>query len=215
MPTDVKAPQETARAGIAAVDAVLRVFLPLVESRGEHRIACGEGCSACCANFVRCSMPEALVVADWLNQPAQAEVRARFVAKLPRWREVAGDDPARIEAHLAAQRGSKPSGPAWDAYQRMSVAYARKGNLCPFNEAGRCEIYPVRPLICRTVYVLETADNCLPDRAPPKLVSHPALERAYQEATHACAETSARLGYGPHPRAIPEAVAQVLDRPGQ
>ena len=199
-----------ARDGAAAVDGVLRVFLPLVESRGEHRIACGEGCSACCANSVRCSVPEAIAVAEWLRDPAQAEVRARFLAKLPAWRERAGGDVAALDAHMDAHAGGKRAGRAWDAYQQMTVAYARKRNMCPFNEAGRCEIYPVRPLICRSVYVVDSADNCLPDRAPPAIVSHPALEEAFRAATHACAQASARLGQGTAPRAIAEAVAAAL-----
>lgn len=197
--------------GAAAVDDVLRVFLPLVESRGEHRIACGEGCSACCANFVRCSVPEAMVVADWLREEAQAEVRARFFAKLPAWRARAGAPAlAALEAHLDAHGGGARDGAAWDEYQALTVAWARKGNLCPFNEHGRCEIYPVRPLVCRSVYVLDTADNCLPDRAAPRIVSHPALERAFAAATRACAEAGARLGRGAALRAIPEAVAAAL-----
>lgn len=200
----------TVQKGVAAVDEVLRVFLPLVESRGEHRIACGEGCAACCANYVRCSVPEALAVAEWLAQPAQAEVRARFEAKLPAWRERAGGDVAALDAKLDAHGGGKRSGRAWDEYQALTVEYARKRNMCPFNEAGRCEIYPVRPLICRSVYVVDTADNCLPDRAPPKIVSHPALEDAFRQATHACAQASVRLGKGEAPRAIPEAVAAAL-----
>jgi len=201
--------RRVARAGAVAVDGVLKVFLPLVESRGEHRIACTAGCSACCANFVRCSVPEALVVAQWLDDPAHAEVRARFLAKLPAWRARAGDDPARIEAHLAAH-GDSGDAAQWDAYQRMSVEYARKHNLCAFNEGGRCEIYAVRPLICRSVYVLETADNCVPDRAPPQIVSHPALEKAFRQATHHCAQAAAHIGSDPTPRAIPEAVARAL-----
>ena len=197
--------------GAAAVDEVLRVFLPLVESRGEHRIACGEGCSACCANFVRCSVPEAMAVAAWLDEPAQAEVRARFLAKLPAWRERAGAaELAELEAHLDAHGDGERRGAAWDRYQALTVAWARKGNLCPFNERGRCEVYPVRPLICRSVYVLDRADDCLPDRAPPKIVSHPALESAFREATQACAGAAARLGQTSAPRAIPEAVAAAL-----
>jgi Fe-S-cluster containining protein len=203
--------KEAARHGAAAVDDVLRVFLPLVESRGEHRIACGEGCSACCANFVRCSVPEAMIVAEWLAEPAQAEIRARFYAKLPGWRQRAGDDRAVLEAHLDAHGGGERAGAAWDEYQALTVAYARKSNMCPFNERGRCEIYPVRPLICRSVYVLDTADNCLPDRAPPKIVTHPLLETALREASHACAEAGARLGATSQARAIPDAVAAALD----
>jgi Fe-S-cluster containining protein len=197
--------------GAAAVDEVLRVFLPLVESRGEHRIACGEGCSACCANFVRASVPEAMAVAAWLREPANAEVRARFEAKLPVWRARAGAaELAALEAHLDEHGGGERGGAAWDEYQALTVAWARKGNLCPFNERGRCEIYPVRPLICRSVYVLDTADNCLPDRAPPQIVSHPALESAFRAATQACADAGARLGRGSRLRAIPEAVAAAL-----
>ena len=202
---------DAARDGAAAVDEVLRVFLPLVESRGEHRIACGEGCSACCANFVRCSVPEAMAVAAWLGDPAQAEVRARFAEKLPAWRARAGAaEVAALEAHLDAHGDGVRAGAAWDEYQALTVAYARKGNLCPFNERGRCEMYPVRPLICRSVYVLDTADHCVPDRAPPKIVSHPALESAFRAATQACASAAARLGRSPAPRAIPEAVAAAL-----
>ena len=196
---------------VAAVDEVLRVFLPLVESRGEHRIACGEGCSACCANFVRCSVPEAMAVAAWLREPAQAEVRARFEEKLPSWRVRAGAGAlAALESHLDAHGGGERGGTTWSEYQALTVAYARKGNLCPFNERGRCEIYPVRPLICRSVYVLDTPDNCLPDRDAPKIVTHPALESAFQSATRACAEAGARLGRGAALRAIPDAVAAAL-----
>jgi Fe-S-cluster containining protein len=151
-----------------------------------------------------------MVVADWLDEPAQAEVRARFYAKLPAWRERAGAEAAALESHLDAHGGGERAGAAWDAYQALTVAYARKSNLCPFNERGRCEIYPVRPLICRSVYVLDTADNCLPDRQAPKIVSHPALETAYRQATHACAEAGARLGATSAARAIPEAVATAL-----
>jgi Fe-S-cluster containining protein len=203
---------EAAQQGAAAVDEVLRVFLPLVESRGEHKIACGEGCSACCNNFVRCSVPEAMAVAPWLDEPAQAEIRARFSSKLLAWRERGGAEVAALEAHLDAHGDGARAGAAWDEYQRLTVAWARTGNLCPFNDAGRCEIYPVRPLICRSVYVVDTADNCRPDRAPPKTVSHPALEGAVREATQACAQAGARLGHGDKPRAIPEAVAAALSR---
>ena len=71
----------------------------------------------------------------------------------------------------------------------------------------------MRPLICRSVYVLDTADNCLPDRAPPKIVSHPALENAFREATRACADAGERLGRGAA-RAIPDAVAAALAAAG-
>src|SRR5581483_7280177 len=98
MPLHWKRAQEArmvARNVLDEIDAVLRVFLPLVESRGEHKIACAAGCNACCANFVRCSKAEALLVADWLRRPENAAALARFREKLPAWRSNAGDDFAR------------------------------------------------------------------------------------------------------------------------
>jgi len=204
--------RRAARAGHQVVDGVLRVFLPLVESRGEHKIACGPGCSACCNNFVRASAAEALLVADWLDQPEQAAIRARFVAKLPAWRERAGDEARAVEALLAAHAGTPPDGPAYEDYKRAARDYARKANPCPLNEAGRCEIYPVRPTICRAVHVVDTADFCTPDRGgEPALVSSPQLEEAVRVATAACAHAGLSLAAGARERALPEAVAWALD----
>jgi Fe-S-cluster containining protein len=205
--------RSTARAGHAAIDEVLRVFLPLVESRGEHRIACGEGCNACCANFVRASAAEALLVADWLARPESAGIRARFEARLPAWRERAGDEGRALERLLAENGGTPPEGPAFEGYKALGLDYARKGNLCPFNEAGRCEIYPVRPTICRAVHVVDTADYCTPDRGGvPAVVSHPALEQAVRAATLGFARASQAIGAGADERALPEAIAAALTR---
>jgi Fe-S-cluster containining protein len=203
----------TARAGLSRIDGVLGVFLPLVESRGEHTIACKAGCNACCNNFVRCSLPEALLVADWLRAPEQAAVLARFRDKLPAWRERAGDDAARLEALLAAHGGGPTEGAAFAEFDALGTAYAARGHLCPFNEAGRCEIYPVRPTICRSVHVLETAEFCVPGRgAKPKVVTHPQLEAAVQEATAAFARAARDLDGDGRERALPESVAWAMAR---
>src|SRR5579871_2400507 len=168
-----------ARRGLDRVDGVLKVFLPLVESRGEYKIACAAGCNACCKNFVRASLPEALLVAEWLSAPERAEVRARFERKLPSWRAAAGEDPPELEQLLARNGGAPTEGPDWERYNAIGLDYARRGVLCPFNENGRCEIYPVRPTICRAVHAIETNEYCTPDRGGrPKLVSHPALVEA-------------------------------------
>ncbi|MSP62109.1 MAG: hypothetical protein EXR72_17600 [Myxococcales bacterium] len=200
-----------ARAGLGAIDEVLRVFLPLIESRGEHKIACHEGCNACCANFVRCSLPEALVVAEWLAEPEHAAVRSRFEAALPGWRAAAGADAAVIEDLLARHGGTPTEGPEWEDYSRIGLDYTRKRNLCPFNRDGRCEIYEVRPTICRAVHVVETEAYCTPDRGGvPKVASHPRLVEAVQQATAAFAHGARSLGTDGRERALPEAVATAL-----
>jgi Fe-S-cluster containining protein len=207
--------RESGRAGYQLVDGVLKVFVPLVESRGEHKIACTTGCNACCNSFVRARVPEALVIADWLREPDHAETLARFREKLPSWRERAGDAPAEMEALLARHDGApREPGPDLDRFNELGVEYALRKNLCPFNHDGACEIYPVRPILCRVTYVLDTAEYCTPRRGGvPKVVSHPRLEEAAHEATRQFARTAERMGHSPRERALPEMVAWALDAP--
>ncbi|HEX4382733.1 MAG TPA: SEC-C metal-binding domain-containing protein [Myxococcales bacterium] len=208
-----EAPREAARAGLRQVDELLRVFLPLLESRGEYKIACGSGCNACCNNFVRCSLPEALLVADWLQLPENAAVLARFREKLPAWRDCAGPTARELEEILEKSGGTQPEGAEWERFKTIGQEYALRGNLCPFNEEGRCEIYPVRPTICRSVHVLETSHYCTPGRGQhPKVVSHPKLEEVVQEATTTFGRAAVALTGSSRERALPESVAWALDR---
>jgi Fe-S-cluster containining protein len=203
--------RETARAGLRRVDEVLGILLPLIESRGEHKIACGAGCNACCNNFVRCSLPEALLVADWLRQPENAPVLARFRERLPGWRERAGPTAGQLAEILERSGGTQPEGEEWERFKSIGLAYAMLGNLCPFNSDGRCEIYPVRPTICRAVHVLETSEFCTPNRGGhPKVVSHPKLEEVVQDATTSFGRAASQLTGSGRERALPESVAWAL-----
>ncbi|HZS38225.1 MAG TPA: SEC-C metal-binding domain-containing protein [Polyangia bacterium] len=198
----------TARAAQAGVDEVLRVFLPLVESRGEFAIACREGCDACCGNFVRASLPEAIAIAQFLVE--HPDVRARFEAKLPGWRERGAPELGELAALLERNGGPPAAGADREAYGRAGVSFGQKRNLCPFDEGGRCEIYPVRPTVCRAVYVLDTAEFCTPGRGAPRQVTHPALDAAMLDAGRAMSRASLALGGKPYEEALPEIVARVL-----
>jgi Fe-S-cluster containining protein len=200
-----------ARGALEQIDAVLRVFLPLVESRGEHKIACGEGCNACCANFVRCSKAEALLIAEWLRRPENAPVLSRFREKIPAWRARAGEDFVRLNQLLDENGGRPTEGPAWDEYNRLGVAYAQKGNQCPFNESGRCAIYPARPSICRSVHVLDTPEFCTTGRGNPRVVSHPRLEEAVRSGAMACSKAAVDMNQESFERPIPDVVEWALD----
>lgn len=196
--------------GQRAVDEVLRVLVPLVSSRGEHVLACKEGCNDCCGNFVHVGLPEALHIATWLRAPAASGALARFRDKLPAWRAAAGEELIALERLLAKHGGPPTEGADRQAYGRSGVAFGQKRNLCPFNEAGRCEIYPVRPNVCRAVLVLDDASHCVPGHGTPRRVSHPALEAAVYEAGRRAADLAAPLGAVE--RALPEAVADALAR---
>ena len=202
-----------ARAGLKMVDDVLKVFLPLIESRGEHKIACGPGCNACCNNYVRCSLPEALLVADWLKLPENAPLLARFRERMPGWRERAGTLAGEIAEILERSGGTQPEGAEWERFKQLGIEYATRGNLCPLNEEGGCAIYPVRPTICRSVHVLETSYYCTPGRGGhPKVVSHPTLEATVQEATTRYGLAAAELVGSGRERALPESIAWALEQ---
>lgn len=96
-------------------------------------VACGAGCGTCCVVNVSTLLPEGIAIVKYLR--AQGEVRIAQVAERLEllWREVGGlDDDER----LAVRRP------------------------CAFlDEKGCCSIYPVRPLLCRSV-TSTSADDC-------------------------------------------------------
>ncbi len=119
-------------------------------------IACTRGCSACCAHLVMVYAPEAIRVAAWLSLPHNAAIKAAFLAKVPEWREGAGDAPQRMSDLIASE----------DHNGRVEahLEHFRKGVMCAFNGSeGQCTIYPVRPVACRNAHAVDTPDNCRPD----------------------------------------------------
>jgi len=204
--------RRAARSGLEQIESVVRVLLPLVESRGEHKVACKAGCNACCAQFVRASLPEALLIADWLRLPENAAVRARFEEKLPAWREAAQPETGELTQLMAAEAGGPQEGPAWERFRELEARYVRKRNFCPFNHQGNCEIYPIRPGICRAYNVIDTAEYCVPDAGgSPAVLSHPRLDEALRQAAALGAEGARRLGKEEHPLPLPEAVAWAVE----
>jgi hypothetical protein len=116
----------------------------------------GRSCTGCCEELVIVSDPEARAVARWLARPEHAEARAAFLGAYPRWRAAAGDAPERLAALTVHNRDRA-------AYAEAHVAYWRTRNLCAFNQAGSCTIYPVRPLVCRDAHAVGTNERCFGD----------------------------------------------------
>jgi len=88
-------------------------------------IACCAGCKSCCVVNVAVLLPEGLAIAEYLRTWPQAEQG-----------EVAG----RLDELWRAIRGLTDD-------ERISVAQP-----CAFlDQAGACRIYPVRPLLCRSI----------------------------------------------------------------
>lgn len=194
------------------IDEALGVLLPLVESRGEYKIACKSGCNACCVSFVRVTPAQAAFMARWLLEPEQAALLARFRAWVPRWREAIGPEVALIEEALARHGDLPPEGADRDRYLAATEDYARRRLMCPFNdEAGNCAVYPVRPMPCRTWNVIGTADNCGPDpKAPPIVMRHPHLSQTIIQAREVLDGAATRAGRNPGERALVNALEDAL-----
>lgn len=131
------------------------------------RMACHEGCNACCTSPVLVSEGEAVAVAEWLGQPAHADARARFEGAYPRWRDQLGELIGQPETRDPEQTR------AW-----MTRVQQRQA-LCAFNHAGACAIYPVRPTLCRMTHALDTSAHCTSDTVPAQCYQHPETEAVH------------------------------------
>jgi hypothetical protein len=132
------------------------------------RMACAKGCSSCCTSTILVSEGEAVAVAEWLRQPEHAEVRARFDAAYPRWRDTLG-----VLVGQGSTRTSEDT-QAWLANVQQSRA------MCAFNHEGACSIYEVRPAICRKAHALDTNAHCIDPTTPAQYYNHPETEELYE-----------------------------------
>ncbi len=139
-------------------------------ARAGEVIACGRGCNACCTTPVIVGEHEALAVTRWLSQPEHAAIRERFLAVYPSWRAALGE--------LIEQVAQAPD----DAARvELGVAYRQRWVMCPFNEAGDCAIYPVRPALCRKVHALDSDAACRQPDGEVETFAHPEVEATYEE----------------------------------
>ena len=119
------------------------------DAKVRHRLACKQGCNACCLSAVRVTDGEALAVVEWLRAPEHADARARFEAAYPKWRDALGE--------LIARAGDEHDAAAANAW--CGAVHERQA-MCAFNHDGACSIYPVRPAACRKAHALDTNANC-------------------------------------------------------
>jgi hypothetical protein len=118
-------------------------------------IACSPGCAWCCEQPVLVWLPDAMVVARFLERPENAEARAQFLAAYPAWRAAVGDSHQRAIDAAAAQDG--------DGFMRAHREAWSKRVVCALNRDGLCTVYAARPTVCRNYHALGTADHCRVD----------------------------------------------------
>jgi Fe-S-cluster containining protein len=166
------------------------------DSEIGSRMACSKGCNSCCVSPVLITEGEAIAIAEWLREPEHADVRARFEAAYPAWRDQLGD----LLAQNADQRSAEETR-AWCLLVQQRQA------MCAFNYEGACSIYPVRPALCRKAHALDTNQYCNNDGGKVQYYQHPETENIYEEqrpmkfALHMALRPNGRLdliGYAVH-----------------
>jgi hypothetical protein len=131
----------------ADMDRGVRARDASVRAQG-HTIACARGCDSCCAQVVVTAEAEAVTIARWLARNKVA--REAFLARLPAW-----------EAHpLVGEVAAAARADDTDELRNLATAAMKANLLCPFDDAGACTIYPVRPNLCRKVHALDSAEPC-------------------------------------------------------
>lgn len=133
-----------------------------------ERMACHEGCNACCTSPVLVSEGEAIAVAEWLRLPEHADARARFEVAYSSWRDALGELVDSTEARDPEHTR------AW------MTSLQQRHVMCAFNHAGACAIYPVRPALCRKTHALDTNAHCTSDSIPAQCYQHPETEEVYE-----------------------------------
>jgi Fe-S-cluster containining protein len=161
------------RADAAALTNMMHAQLDDAIARRDaqigERMACAKGCNRCCTSPVLITDGEAIAIVEWLRQPEHADVRARFEAAYPTWRDKLGE----LLAQTVEQRDPEETR-AW------CLLVQKRQAMCAFNHDGACSIYPVRPALCRKAHALDTNEYCNNDGAKVQYYQHPETENVYE-----------------------------------
>lgn len=109
-----------------------------------HPIACHAGCHFCCFNQIELTPPEALLIGHHVDRHFSQEDKQRLLD--------------HVDLTLIKMSGQS----------KIELARLRRDLPCPLLKAGRCSVYPVRPLLCRAMHSLNAA-QCEQELASPDL----------------------------------------------
>jgi Fe-S-cluster containining protein len=116
----------------SAMASTSRLIEGLLARAPRGAVACKAGCAHCCHVVVAVTAPEALTILDYLKRTLAPAALAQLTQRIAEFRQ-------RTRALSSSERFS-PEYP------------------CVFLEAGRCSIYEVRPLACRGMNSLDSAE---------------------------------------------------------
>lgn len=122
-------------------------------------VQCSKGCGICCRYLVRISLPEALFLAERLQETPHPR-RGVLFARFDRVREV-----LQREWLYEDLKGGLTTGQVDITYPHRLYLFSRRylelGLPCPFLEDDACSIYPYRPTTCRQYLVTSPPSRCV------------------------------------------------------
>jgi len=126
-----------------------RVVLKLYEERAPYvahaidklKVTCKEGCAHCCMLPASATMPEMIPVVE-------------HMVRMPDWPKRKPELERQINLHLAESADVD----MLDQVER--TRFFTKQMPCVFLKDARCEIYNVRPAVCRYHMVTSPPENC-------------------------------------------------------
>lgn len=154
--------ERRARRAGRVVLQLYREYEPHVADAAERlNVTCREGCSHCCKLPATATVPEMVLVVEHLTSRGDWERRR----------------PA-LKRELEHQLSEFASVNVLD--ERERVAFFQRQLACAFLKNDRCEIYPVRPAVCRYHMVVSPPENCEvgPEARPLVLVDLHKVEHA-------------------------------------
>lgn len=177
----------------ALMEGLYRHLEGELQGLDRSRIACGPGCASCCVVQVSVLMPEAIALARYVRQIESSHPGAGLRARVGALHGTLGgrDEQARLSLQLP----------------------------CAFlSEQGSCLIYPLRPLMCRSVTSTDPA-SCRaalssPDAAEaPPVVMQLQQKQLCDQAFIALADALREQGLDDRSTSLHTAAYQLLRQP--
>jgi Fe-S-cluster containining protein len=143
---------QDARRARRAGRVVLQLYrdhAPIVEdARARMGVTCKAGCSHCCKLPATATVPEMVPVVDHLSN------RCDWLRRKP-----------ALERELNKQLAEFATIDVLNEHERAS--FFQRQLPCVFLKDDRCEIYPIRPAVCRYHMVVSPPENCALGAADP------------------------------------------------
>lgn len=129
--------------------------------------ACGPGCYHCCDQHVFTNIVEARVLAHHIKREFSGDQIESLRIRTQKWHEW---DETRLCRHRATRMNEK------------FICPARQ--FCPMLVEGKCSVYAMRPLICRTHFVCSDSSACRSPNDPEHIKDDPVVLASVLVATN-------------------------------